>query len=403
MPWKEVKPMDEKLHFITDFNDQLFDFTELCRRYGISRKTGYKYTHRYREDGPAGLEPRSSRPHHSPTKTDPKIEQAFIELKKIRPDRGAKKLIRPYRKKYPGWHVPSESTVNEILSRNNLVNHRIKTKPQHPGKPISIACDSNDLWGVDYKGPFKTRDGNYCYPLTISDYFSRYIIGCRGLYSPNLEDTKEVFRRVFQEYGLPQRIRSDNGTPFSSPTMGRLSRLSVWWIRLGIFPELIEPGEPQQNSIHERMHRTLKDATTHPPASNLPAQQRKFNDFIEDFNYDRPHEALGQEPPATLYKPSNRPFPAKLPQVEYPRHFHVRLVSTNGGIMWKHKWVNITRVLEREYIGFEEIDNDIYDVFFGPVLIGRFNSIKGAVISRRTNYQFDLDYDNMYLHTKPVT
>jgi putative transposase len=393
MPWKEVKPMDEKIHFISDYTNDRFDFSELCRRYGISRRTGYKYVQRYKEDSIDGLKERSCVPHSCPHKTKPEIEAAFVELRKKYPLRGGKKLVRPYRKTYPLWHVPSVSTINDIIERNGLITEHRRKKQQHPGRPISTPVAANDLWGIDFKGEFRMRDGNYCYPLTISDYYSRYIICCQGLYSPNLPDSQAVFTRVFKEFGLPWRIRSDNGTPFASTALGRLSRLSVWWIRLGIFPELIEPGEPQQNSIHERMHKSLKAATTRPPADSLRGQQKKFNEFMDDFNNDRPHEALGQNPPATLYKRSIREMPKKLPPIEYPEHFEVRLVSTNGGIRWKDKWVNVTRVLEKEYIGFEEIDNDLYDVFFGPVLIGRYDIVKGAIFSRRSNYRYNLDYD----------
>jgi putative transposase len=249
MPWRRVVPMDEKVHFISDYNHDRFDFRELCRRFGISPKTGYKYVRRYEEHGVDGLKERSCVAHWCPHKTRPRIERAFVDLRKTYPARGAKKLLRPYRKQHPGWHVPALSTISDIIERNGLITEHRRKKQQHPGRPISTPEAPNDLWGIDYKGEFKMLDGNYCYPLTISDYFSRYIIACHGLASPNHVDSQAVFSRVFKEFGLPLRIRTDNGTPFASPALGRLSRLSVWWIRLGIFPELIEPGEPQQNSI----------------------------------------------------------------------------------------------------------------------------------------------------------
>jgi putative transposase len=404
MPWFEVVPSEEKKVFINDFLRHRFYFRELCRRYNVSPKTGYKFVHRFKEEGLKGLENRSSRPHTSPFKTDESIEQAIVEIRQKYTDRGGKKILQKLLSRYPDRSLPSITTINNIISRHGLITEHRRKKPQHHGKPISTPQQANDLWGIDYKGQFRTGDGNYCYPLTISDIFSRYIISCHGLLSPNLEDSKAVFERIFREFGLPLRIRTDNGTPFASPnTLGRLSQLSVWWIRLGIFPELIEPGSPQQNGIHERMHKTLKKSTTHPAGYNLRSQQRKFNAFVDEFNNDRPHESLGQKTPATFYAKSPRSMPSKLSQVEYPAHFKVRLVSTNGGIRWNKTWINVTRVLEKQYIGLEEIDDDIYDVFFGPVLIGRLESRTGRIMSRRSNYSFNLDYNEAFSERESVT
>lgn len=404
MPWQEVVPSEEKKVFINDYIHHRFDFRELCRRFNVSPKTGYKFVHRFEDEGIKGLENRSSRPHTSPLKTSEDLEEAIVELRNTYPNRGGKKLLQKLISRYPDRVLPSITTVNNIISRHGLITEPRRRKPHHPGKPISTTHGPNELLGADFKGQFRTGDGNYCYPLTITDYYSRYILCCQGLLSPNLVDSKSIFERIFKEFGLPLRIRTDNGTPFSSPnTLGRLSQLSVWWIRLGIFPELIEPGSPQQNGRHERMHKTLKQDTTHPAGYNLKSQQRKFDAFVEEFNHDRPHESLGQKTPATLYTTSPRPMPSKLPQVEYPAHFKVRLVSTNGGMRWNTTWVNVTRVLEKQYIGLEEIDTDIYDVFFGPVLIGRFESKTGKIMSRRSNYSFNLDYDNAFSERESVT
>jgi hypothetical protein len=205
----------------------------------------------------------------------------------------------------------------------------------------------------------------------VTDGFSRYLLGCQGLNSTAVEEAKPVFARLFKEYGLPRRIRTDNGVPFATNTLARLSRLSAWWVRLGVLPELIEPGKPQQNGRHERMHRTLKAEATRPAAASLPAQQRKFNTFRQEFNDERPHEALDQQTPATLYQPSAREMPNKLPPLVYPDRFEVRYVSGNGGIRWRCGWVNVSTVCIGEYLGLEEIDDGIWNVYFGPLKLGR--------------------------------
>ena len=224
---------------------------------------------------------------------------------------------------------------------------------------------------VDFKGQFKTGDGVYCYPLTVSDGYSRYLLCCQGLTSTKVEEARPVFMRLFKQYGLPKRIRSDNGVPFATTTLARLSSLSALWVKLGIEPELIEPGKPQQNGRHERMHRTLKADATIPPAWNLKAQQAKFDVFMQEYNEIRPHEALGMVAPASLYTPSPRTLPARLPRIVYPGHFEVRYVSYNGGIRWNSGWVNVSTTCAGDYVGLEEVDIGIWNVFFGRMKIGR--------------------------------
>ena len=231
----------------------------------------------------------------------------------------------------------------------------------------------NEIWTADFKGKFRTRDGLYCHPLTVADGFSRFLFACTALLAPSHHNSFPIFELLFREYGLPLIIRTDNGAPFATTAIGRLSRLSVWWIRLGIYPELIEPGHPEQNPRHERMHRTLKHDTTRPPAADLEKQQRKFDAFRNFFNNERPHEALGQETPASVYHPSERAFPNRLPKIEYPAHYEVRRVSRNGGIRWHHHRVCVSHVLGEEYVGLEEIDDGLWEVYFGPLRLGRFD------------------------------
>ncbi len=263
----------------------------------------------------------------------------------------------------------------EILNRHGMVPKKRRRRAiGHPGRPTSRVLAPNDLWCADFKGEFKTGDGIYCYPLTVTDDHSRYLLGCQGLLSTKVVEAKPVFTRLFKEYGLPKRIRTDNGVPFATNTLARLSKLSAWWVRLGVLPELIEPGKPQQNGRHERMHRTLKAEATRPPAGSCRAQQRKFNHFREEFNHERPHEALDMHTPASCYEPSPREMPNKLPPLEYPDRFEVRYVSANGGIRWKkHAWVNVSTVCIGEYVGLEEIDDGVWDVYFGPLRLGRLH------------------------------
>jgi putative transposase len=258
-----------------------------------------------------------------------------------------------------------------VTLRHNLVPRRRKRRAiGHPGTPPSHMAAPNEVWSADFKGHFKTGDGRYCYPLTITDNNSRFLLGCEALSSTRVQEAKPVFTCVFKEFGLPQRIRTDNGVPFATNTLARLSPLSAWWVRLGILPECIEPGTPQQNGRHERMHRTLKAETTRPPGAHLRAQPRQFNHFREEFNHERPHEALDMYTPAACYESSPRKMPNKLPPLEYPDRFEVRYVSANGGIRWNHQWVNVSHTCVGEYVGLEAIDDGVWNVYFGPLTRG---------------------------------
>jgi transposase InsO family protein len=364
--------MHQKTQFIADYLRQCLSMSELCELYGVSRKTGYKFVDRYLKLGPAGLEERSRKPGSSPNQTPERVIQALVEARQHHPSWGAKKLLRILEKRHPRLSFPARSTVCDILSRHGLVpKKRQRRHIGHPGKPSSSILAPNDGWSADFKGHFKTGDGLYCYPLTVTDGFSRYLLGCQGLTSTSVAESKPVFTRLFREYGLPRRIRTDNGVPFATNTLARLSQLSAWWVRLGVLPELIEPGKPQQNGRHERMHRTLKAETTRPAANSCRGQQRKFDRFRHEFNVERPHEALDMQTPASCYQSSPREMPNKLPPLEYPDRFEVRYVSANGGIRWNKGWVNVSITCVGEYVGLEEIDDSVWNVYFGPLKLGR--------------------------------
>jgi putative transposase len=372
MPWRETTPMHQRTLFIADHLRGTRSVTELCAEYGISRKTAYKWIDRYIRRGPSGLEDRSRRPRTTPTATPAPIVDALIALRHRHPTWGPKKLLAYLRRRHPAWALPGRSGTAALLKRRGLIRRRTPRRViGHPGKPTALIVAPNQVWCADFKGQFRMGNGRYCYPLTVTDAFSRYLLGCHGLPSTAVQGTKPIFTRLFQEYGLPQYIRSDNGVPFATNTLARLSRLSAWWIRLGVFPQLIEPGRPQQNGRHERMHRTLKQEATRPPAHAMSPQQRRFDRFRREFNEERPHEALDQRTPASVYQPSPRPMPSKLPPLEYPDRFEVRYVSANGGIRWNKAWVNVSTTCIGEYVGFEEIDDGIWNVYFGGLRLGR--------------------------------
>jgi putative transposase len=374
MPWRDTAPMDQRTQFIADYLRDTLSITELCELYEISRKTGYKWIDRYVQRGPAGLDELSRRPRRSPNGTPELIVEALLEARRRHPRWGGKKLLALLHKREPRWSLPGRSTACDILKRHGLVPiQRHRRRIGHPGKPTSHMLAPNDVWSADFKGQFRTGDGCYCYPLTVADGFSRFLLGCQALTSTAVADAKGVFTRLFKEYGLPKRMRCDNGVPFATTALGRLSALSAWWIRLGILPEFIEPGRPDQNGRHERMHRTLKAETTRPAAGNLAAQQRRFNVFRDEFNYERPHEALDQETPGSCYVASDHGMPDRVPPLEYPDRFEVRYVSGNGGIRWNSRWVAVSIVCVGEYIGLEEIADGIWNVYFGPLKLGRLN------------------------------
>jgi putative transposase len=374
MPWKETSPVDLRLRFALDMERGLFTLSELAEQYEISRKTAYKWLGRWATFGEPGLRDRPSVAENVANKTVGAVEEWVVALRRRHPTWGPKKLLDVLEREHGNDRLPARSTVADILKRRGLARARRRRRREgHPGRPQTEPKRPNEIWGVDFKGQFRTRDGRYCYPFTTTDLFSRYLICCDGYPSTAAEGVKESLERVFREHGMPEAIRSDNGSPFASSGIGRLTRLGVWLLKLGIRRELIQPGRPSQNGRHERMHKTLKDEATQPPKANLRQQQKRFDAFVREFNEERPHEALGMSRPTEVYRPSPRAFPQVLPEPQYPGHFEVRRVSRNGGVRWKSAWLNVGHSLIEEPVGFEQVADGVWDAWFMNVRIGRFD------------------------------
>lgn len=376
MPWQETSPMEQRLQFVREYKTELFTMTDLAAQYGISRKTGYKWLERYDADGIDGLRDHSRRPHQSPQAIDRELVETLMGLRRRHPRWGAKKLLAVAARRDARAEWPSRSTVCTWLHQHGLVRSRRPRarSPHPPAVPLAPVTRANDVWTTDFKGEFRTGDGVYCYPLTLRDGFSRFVLRCDGLLSRTVAATQQRFARAFAEYGLPDRIRSDNGGPFASPGLCGLSSLSVWWIRLGILPERIAPGHPEQNGSHEQFHRVLKADTARPPAPNCAAQQQRFRRFVREYNETRPHEALDNQPPTTRYAPSPRALPRRAPPVDYPGHMEVRLVASNGDVSWAGERLFIASALAGQYVAFEEVDDGLWTLHFATVALARYDA-----------------------------
>jgi transposase InsO family protein len=365
MPWKETSVMEERLRFVARLLEGE-GMSDVCREFGISRKTGYKIFNRYKDDGLEALTDRSRRPVRYANQLPEPVEAMIVSCKKSKPHWGARKIRELLVKRLAGdVRVPSKSTVHAVLDRHGLVAHaRRRQRHRAEGTALSQASLPNDLWCADFKGEFKLGNGQYCYPLTVTDQASRYLLACEAFESTREPAVFDAFRRLFVERGLPAAIRSDNGLPFASPNgLYNLSKLSVWWLRLGIALERIRPGRPQQHGRHERMQLTLKKEATRPPGKNILQQQARFDAFVSEFNQERPHEALNMKVPADLYAASSRLYHG-LPEIDYPFHDRDALVTNCGRICIYRKKINISTVLAGQKLGLKEVDDGIWLVSF---------------------------------------
>lgn len=368
--------MEARKEFIKEWEKGDESVAALCRYFGISRQSAYKWIGRYEEGGEESLVDQSRAPHHSPQRMSEKVQETIVGLRQAHARWGARKLVALLERDRPEVKWPAPSSAGELLRREGLTHPRRKRQRTPPyTAPLAHVTAPNQVWCIDFKGWFLCGDGTRCDPLTITDADSRYLLRCRVVDKTDEVRARAVCESVFHEYGMPEAIRSDNGAPFATTAPGGLSRLSVWWTRLGIRHERIQPARPDQNGRHERMHQTLAQETANPPAADLRRQQESFQRFEYEYNHVRPHEALKYRTPAEIYVGSSRQYPCKLPEVEYPKQMLQRRVSSAGQFKWKHVDPFITQVLAGERIGLLEVDDDLYEVYFGPVMLGWFDGV----------------------------
>jgi len=364
--------MDERVRFVARLLEGE-KMAPLCRSFGISRKTGYKIFERYRQMGLEGLMDRSRRPYRQANRLPFQVESLIVSLRKEQPSWGAPKIREKLIRLHPDIHPPAISTVHAVLDRHGLVIKRRRRRQRAEGTALSASRAPNDLWCTDYKGEFMLADKRYCYPLTITDHESRYLLACEALGSTQEAFAFPVFERVFREFGLPKAIRTDNGVPFASPNaLYGLSRLSVWWLRLGIAIERIKPGQPQQNGRHERMHLTLKKETTKPAGDNLLQQQERFDRFVSYYNNERPHQALKQKLPAEVHRPSPRLYTG-LPEIDYPFHDKTVTVTACGRLCLNRKKVNLSTVFAGQRVGIKQVEEKLWLASFMTYDLGYFD------------------------------
>jgi transposase InsO family protein len=368
--------MRERMRFITYYLDNELSMSVLCREFNISRKTGYKIINRFLSEGIDGLRDRSRACHHHPNAVSEAVIEEVVKARVQHPSWGPKKLRVWLQRHDDSVRWPSASTIGEILSRYGLTVPRRRSRKMRSYDQPFTGCDRpNAVWSADFKGWFTTGDGHRCDPLTITDNYSRYLFRCQAVRpTTGFDSVKPVFEAAFREYGLPRAIRTDNGVPFATTTVGSLSRLSIWWLKLGIIPERIEPGKPAQNGRHERMHRTLKKETADPPKQTWRAQQQAFRKFLDEYNNDRPHEAIDMRTPADLYTRSSREYPMILPEIIYPDGMEIRSVKSQGDISWKSRHIYLSETLAGELVGLKQITERIWDIYFGPIKLAKLDN-----------------------------
>jgi transposase InsO family protein len=390
MPWKASSVMEEKLRFVYEYQRDEQTMTELCAHFGIARETGYVWLRRYRALGVEGLLERDRAAQRHPNQTAAAIEQLVLELRQAHMRWGPRKLKRVLERDQPGRAWPAASTIGALLKREGLVVPRKKRRKAAPyTEPLAHADGPNRVWCADFKGWFRTGNGTRIDPLTISDAHSRYLLRCQAVEKTDTARVGAIFEAAFREYGLPQAIRTDNGAPFASTAIAGLSRLAVWWIKLGIVPERIQAGHPEQNGRHERMHRTLKQEVATPPAQDRRAQQRQLQRFRQEYNEVRPHEALGMQTPASMYVPSQREYPRETPQVDYPETMKVCPVKSHGHFRWKQREVFLSEVLWGERIGLLPVDDRWFTIYFAHVPLASFDSRLRQVVPLPKNFNVD--------------
>ena len=392
MPWKASSVVDERMRFVLEQERGLHSMTELCAMYEISRETGYYWLRRYQQRGLEALQDQERAPRQHPNQMPEEIAEAVLELRRAHMSWGPRKLKRVLEREQAQRHWPAASTIGTLLAREGLVVPRKKRRRAPPyTQPFATADGPNRVWCADFKGWFQTGDGERIDPLTITDACSRYLLRCQQVRKTSYEPVRAIFESAFRECGLPEAIRTDNGAPFASRAMAGLSRLAVWWMKLGIVPERIAAGHPEQNGRHERMHRTLKQETAMPPAANRRAQQRAFDRFRREYNEERPHEALGQETPSTVYTRSTRVYPARVPEPEYGSALRVRRVGARGVFSWKHQHVFLSETLIGEAIGLQPVDERFYTVYFAAFPIARFDSHRRVTVPLSKEKEFSGD------------
>jgi len=368
----ETDRIAQRRDFVTAMATGRWSITELCARYGVSRPTAYKWWRRWENDGDAGLAEHSRRPSACPHQVSERVEALLLEARQ-RYGWGAGKLLHVLQRRHPRQTWPSRSTINAVLDRHGLLRKQRRGRPRvHPGAVPLATAGPNEIWPADFKGQFKTGDGIYCFPLTVTDHYSRTILCCRALSSTKTSEVRPVFLALFRKVGLPEAIRTDNGTPFASTGIHGLTPLNAWWMQLGIVHQRIRPGYPQANGTHERMHRDLKRETALPPAITSGRQQRRFDEFRRRYNEERPHEALDDRTPTTLWRPSPRPYPERLPLPQYPSTFEVRRVGS-GCFRFGGDWVFVSHALDGQELGLEEVMDGVWNVVYYQTVLGRLD------------------------------